>query len=89
MTGNEIENLALMAKHMNVVSPIDWEMLQEEYGISEGTIYESIAGEVIDMANNLPDDAAFMMMLAITTQLMVKNTVLEMLIEDKDYPDEE
>jgi uncharacterized protein with GYD domain len=83
MNAGEVENLSLIAQHMNAITPIDWEAITAEYGLTLNTVYKTVATDVVGIVNNMPQDEATMtLLMAILTQVMVKNVVLETMAED-------
>ena len=55
---DDAKNLALIAQHMNAITPIDWATITNEYGITKETAYETVATDVIETASNMPNDDA-------------------------------
>ncbi len=68
------EQIAEMAKEIEMEDPIDWGMLS----ISEDEAYSMMAGNILEMYLGMEADTRDMMLLATATKLTVENFVLNL-----------
>lgn len=74
------EQIAEMAKEIEMEDPIDWGMLS----ISEDDAYSMMAGNILEMYLGMDKDSRDMMLLAIATKLTVENFVLNLKLLQKN-----
>lgn len=70
----EIQNLAELAKEVEMGDPIDWGMLN----ISEDEAYGLMANHVLELFQNTPNDQRLIIALASLTKMLVENFVLNL-----------
>lgn len=77
MSNLEVQELASLAKEVELGDPIDWGMLN----ISEDQAYSLMANNVLEMFRDTPHDQRLTVALASLTKMLVENFVLNLKLQ--------
>jgi hypothetical protein len=77
MSNLEVQELASLAKEVELGDPIDWGMLS----ISEDQAYYLMANNVLEMFKDTPHDQRLTVALASLTKMLVENFVLNLKLQ--------
>jgi hypothetical protein len=74
-----IEQLAKLAMEGQLVNPIDWASL----GVSQDDAYKTMASNVIDQLDGVPEENFVAVAMATITKLLVENFVLNIQLQHR------
>jgi hypothetical protein len=79
MRSMTVEQLAELAREVEIKDPIDWGLLT----ISEEDAYKLMASNVLEQFSSLNDDDRMIIAMSTITKLLVENFVLNLKIEGR------